>query len=133
MNAKELEQINAMSVTHLCDLLESGSQKGLKALRVILEEAEGYLDNEDDHVGRFAMGIAMNAIAARTDGHPDELTAQHIAQNMEDLGYLLLSLMEETKQNWDPELVSQLRRIQHPSYNEETPGPELGAVLGPAQ
>jgi hypothetical protein len=128
MTARELDQIGAMNVGHICDVLEMAAaidtvgtkaeQKALKALLVLLEQVHVFLDNEDDHVGRFAMGIAMNAIAARTDGISDELTAKCIAQNMEDLAYLLLVQMEEAGESWNPELVSQLKRIQHPSFND---------------
>jgi len=132
MTPRELDKINAMTVAHLCDVLEAAAatkaeQKALMALRVLLEQAQMFFDDEDDHLGRFAMAIAMNAIAAHTDGIPDDLTAHCIAENMENLAYLLLVEMEQLGESWDPELVSRLKRMQHPSYNddENSPHPHL--------
>ena len=148
MTPRELDdQISAMSVGHICDVLECATiadiavedsfhleppqakQKAMTALLGLLEHAEDFFDNADDHVGRFALGIAMNVVATCTETISNETTAKCIAENMESLAYILLVQMKEAGESWNPELVSLLRRIQHPSYNDDDKTLPIPALL----
>jgi hypothetical protein len=119
-----LDQMRAMTIGELIDLLDlfepvtdpDRARKIAKVLGLILAHAAyGYFDNEDDHVARFALAIADNAVDPE---EYDETTAENIVGNMESLAWIMAH--SEEAANWKPELLSRLHRIQDPAFEEPT-------------
>src|SRR5262245_30019033 len=112
MATKAPHVVGVMSVAHLCDLLDRespASEEAMDGLRMILEYAEQFYEEDGDHIGRLAMAIALDAVEA--EHITEEGTANSLSENMEALAHLLLVQMEEMGESWNPELVCRLKRF----------------------
>lgn len=65
MSPADIKFINEMKVGHLCDAFDPTAEMAMKALDVILQQAEWYFKMKEDQALRAAMSIAQIAV---TDG-----------------------------------------------------------------